>query len=215
MVSFFAPSHTPLMCLPPSLPLHRQVLGNAKGVVAVVLSLLYFRNPINFYSIFGYAVTVCGVVLYSQVRRRWAPLPIVVLRRRGVLFCRPWCGMSCSAHASSRPVLPPVSLDASAHQVAARKASLCCAVHAHSCPVPPAAPPPPPFHTHTHPLAQAKKAAKKAQLLQKMASGDPSVVPEAELLLATQQEAGSSGKGEQGAPDTAALLRAAEKLGTK
>lgn len=44
-----------------------QVLGNAKGVVAVVLSLLYFRNPVNFYSVFGYAVTVTGVVMYSQV----------------------------------------------------------------------------------------------------------------------------------------------------
>ncbi|PSC75246.1 putative sugar phosphate phosphate translocator [Micractinium conductrix] len=118
LTNFLVTKHTSALTL--------QVLGNAKGVVAVVLSLLYFRNPINFYSIFGYAVTVCGVVLYSQ----------------------------------------------------------------------------------------AKKAAKKAQLLQKMASGDPSVVPEAELLLATQQEAGSSGKGEQGAPDTAALLRAAEKLGT-
>ena len=43
------------------------MLGNAKGVVAVVLSLLYFRNPVNFYSVFGYAVTVTGVVMYSQV----------------------------------------------------------------------------------------------------------------------------------------------------
>jgi len=43
------------------------VLGNAKGVVAVVLSLIYFRNPVNFYSVFGYGVTVTGVVMYSQV----------------------------------------------------------------------------------------------------------------------------------------------------
>lgn len=45
-----------------------QVLGNAKGVVAVVLSLIYFRNPVTFYSVFGYAITVTGVVMYSQVR---------------------------------------------------------------------------------------------------------------------------------------------------
>jgi hypothetical protein len=44
-----------------------QVLGNAKGVVAVVFSLLYFRNPVNFYSVFGYSITVTGVVMYSQV----------------------------------------------------------------------------------------------------------------------------------------------------
>jgi hypothetical protein len=44
-----------------------QVLGNAKGVVAVVVSLLYFRNPVNFYSVFGYSITVTGVVMYSQV----------------------------------------------------------------------------------------------------------------------------------------------------
>ncbi len=45
-----------------------QVLGNAKGVVAVIVSVLYFRNPVNTYSILGYAITVAGVVLYSQVR---------------------------------------------------------------------------------------------------------------------------------------------------
>ena len=47
-----------------------QVLGNAKGVVAVIVSVLYFRNPVNVYSVFGYFITVCGVVLYSQVRRQ-------------------------------------------------------------------------------------------------------------------------------------------------
>ena len=44
-----------------------QVLGNAKGVVAVVLSLAYFRNPVTFTSLLGYAITVTGVVLYGQV----------------------------------------------------------------------------------------------------------------------------------------------------
>jgi len=44
------------------------VLGNAKGVVAVIISLLYFKNPATFSSLFGYGVTVTGVVLYSQVR---------------------------------------------------------------------------------------------------------------------------------------------------
>ena len=46
-----------------------QVLGNAKGVVAVIISVLYFRNPVNFYSVFGYLITVSGVVLYSQAKK--------------------------------------------------------------------------------------------------------------------------------------------------
>jgi drug/metabolite transporter (DMT)-like permease len=46
-----------------------QVLGNAKGVVAVVISVLCFRNPVTIYSMLGYAITVFGVVLYSQAKR--------------------------------------------------------------------------------------------------------------------------------------------------
>ena len=45
----------------------RQVLGNVKGVVAVVVSVLWFRNPISLYGMLGYGVTVCGVIAYSQV----------------------------------------------------------------------------------------------------------------------------------------------------
>ncbi|EFN57667.1 hypothetical protein CHLNCDRAFT_20807 [Chlorella variabilis] len=64
LTNFLVTKHTSALTL--------QVLGNAKGVVAVVLSLLYFRNPVNFYSVFGYTVTMTGVVMYSQVRRRCA-----------------------------------------------------------------------------------------------------------------------------------------------
>ena len=46
-----------------------QVLGNAKGVVAVVISVLCFKNPVTFYSMLGYAITVGGVVLYSQAKK--------------------------------------------------------------------------------------------------------------------------------------------------
>lgn len=54
---------------PPPLPPSPspQVLGNAKGVVAVIISLLYFRNPVNVATVCGYCMTVTGVVLYSQV----------------------------------------------------------------------------------------------------------------------------------------------------
>ena len=46
---------------------HLQVLGNVKGVVAVVASILWFRNPVNVASMMGYGITVAGVVAYSQV----------------------------------------------------------------------------------------------------------------------------------------------------
>ncbi|KAL4425928.1 hypothetical protein ABPG75_009944 [Micractinium tetrahymenae] len=61
LTNFLVTKHTSALTL--------QVLGNAKGVVAVVLSLLYFRNPVNFYSVFGYGVTVTGVVMYSQAKK--------------------------------------------------------------------------------------------------------------------------------------------------
>jgi hypothetical protein len=46
-----------------------QVLGNAKGVVAVIVSVMYFRNPVTVYSLLGYGITVTGVVLYSQAKK--------------------------------------------------------------------------------------------------------------------------------------------------
>jgi drug/metabolite transporter (DMT)-like permease len=61
LTNFLVTKHTSALTL--------QVLGNAKGVVAVVVSLLYFRNPVNFYSVFGYAITVTGVVMYSQAKK--------------------------------------------------------------------------------------------------------------------------------------------------
>lgn len=55
-----------------------QVLGNAKGAVAVVISILIFRNPVTFIGIAGYTMTVMGVVAYGESKRRqkW---PIAVL----------------------------------------------------------------------------------------------------------------------------------------
>lgn len=44
-----------------------QVLGNAKGIVAAGISILIFRNPITSQGALGYAVTLLGVALYSQV----------------------------------------------------------------------------------------------------------------------------------------------------
>lgn len=48
-----------------------QVLGNAKGAVAVVISILIFRNPVTVIGMGGYAVTVMGVVAYGETKRRF------------------------------------------------------------------------------------------------------------------------------------------------
>lgn len=47
-----------------------QVLGNAKGAVAVVVSILIFRNPVSVTGMLGYALTVFGVILYSEAKKR-------------------------------------------------------------------------------------------------------------------------------------------------
>jgi len=49
-----------------------QVLGNAKGAVAVVVSILIFKNPISVMGMFGYALTVSGVILYSEAKKRYS-----------------------------------------------------------------------------------------------------------------------------------------------
>ena len=46
-----------------------QVLGNGKGVAAVVVSVMVFRNPVTFASIIGYLITVSGVMLYMFAKR--------------------------------------------------------------------------------------------------------------------------------------------------
>lgn len=48
-----------------------QVLGNAKGAVAVVISILLFRNPVTVMGIGGYSITVLGVVAYGETKRRF------------------------------------------------------------------------------------------------------------------------------------------------
>ncbi|TVU18114.1 hypothetical protein EJB05_34187, partial [Eragrostis curvula] len=51
-------------------PLTLQVLGNAKGAVAVVVSILIFRNPVTVVGMLGYGITVAGVVLYGEAKKR-------------------------------------------------------------------------------------------------------------------------------------------------
>lgn len=47
-----------------------QVLGNAKGVVCTIVSVMLFRNPMTFRGVLGYTITMIGVWLYSSSKRR-------------------------------------------------------------------------------------------------------------------------------------------------
>ncbi|XAR65890.1 hypothetical protein NMG60_11011884 [Bertholletia excelsa] len=62
LTNFLVTKHTSALTL--------QVLGNAKGAVAVVVSILIFRNPVSVTGMLGYSLTVIGVVLYSEVKKR-------------------------------------------------------------------------------------------------------------------------------------------------
>ncbi|KAL1152961.1 hypothetical protein V6Z11_A09G144400 [Gossypium hirsutum] len=61
--NFLVTKHTSALTL--------QVLGNAKGAVAVVISILLFRNPVTVVGIGGYTITVLGVVAYGEAKRRF------------------------------------------------------------------------------------------------------------------------------------------------
>ena len=45
-------------------------MGNATGAVAVVISIMIFRNPVSVIGMLGYVLTVTGVVLYSEAKKR-------------------------------------------------------------------------------------------------------------------------------------------------
>ncbi|XP_035544934.1 UDP-URONIC ACID TRANSPORTER 1 [Juglans regia] len=61
--NFLVTKHTSALTL--------QVLGNAKGAVAVVISILLFRNPVTAVGIGGYTITVLGVIAYGEAKRRF------------------------------------------------------------------------------------------------------------------------------------------------
>lgn len=62
LTNFLVTKHTSALTL--------QVLGNAKGAVAVVISIMIFRNPVSFTGMAGYTLTIIGVVLYSESKKR-------------------------------------------------------------------------------------------------------------------------------------------------
>ncbi|KAG6436570.1 hypothetical protein SASPL_101471 [Salvia splendens] len=61
LTNFLVTKHTSALTL--------QVLGNAKGAVAVVVSILIFKNPVSITGMLGYSLTVLGVVLYSEAKK--------------------------------------------------------------------------------------------------------------------------------------------------
>ncbi|XP_074290210.1 putative sugar phosphate/phosphate translocator At5g05820 [Silene latifolia] len=62
LTNFLVTIHTSALTL--------QVLGNAKGAVAVVVSILIFRNPVSVTGMLGYCLTITGVILYSEAKKR-------------------------------------------------------------------------------------------------------------------------------------------------
>ncbi|KAM2983835.1 hypothetical protein FF2_009709 [Malus domestica] len=64
LTNFLVTKHTSALTL--------QVLGNAKGAVAVVVSVLIFKNPVSFMGMAGYALTVLGVIVYSEAKKRYS-----------------------------------------------------------------------------------------------------------------------------------------------
>ena len=63
LLNFLVTKHTSALTI--------QVLGNFKGVVAVMVSLLLFRNPVTVTGMVGYALSVMGVIAYSE-SKKWA-----------------------------------------------------------------------------------------------------------------------------------------------
>lgn len=65
LANFLVTRHTSALTL--------QVLGNAKGVIAAGVSVLLFKNQLTSLGVLGYAITVCGVFAYSEVRLNVIP----------------------------------------------------------------------------------------------------------------------------------------------
>ncbi|KAI4303477.1 hypothetical protein MLD38_039100 [Melastoma candidum] len=62
LTNFLVTKHTSALTL--------QVLGNAKSVVAAAVSVMIFRNPVTAMGMTGFGVTIMGVVLYSEAKKR-------------------------------------------------------------------------------------------------------------------------------------------------
>ena len=73
MLAFFV-NLTNLLVTKLAGPLTLQVIGNAKGVVCAIVSVIVFRNPVTAQGILGYVITVFGTILYSESKKRFEGL---------------------------------------------------------------------------------------------------------------------------------------------
>ncbi|XP_002988030.2 probable sugar phosphate/phosphate translocator At3g11320 isoform X1 [Selaginella moellendorffii] len=62
LFNFLVTKHTSALTL--------QVLGNAKAAVAAAISVLIFRNPVTVTGLTGFTITILGVILYSEAKKR-------------------------------------------------------------------------------------------------------------------------------------------------
>ncbi|KAB2088753.1 hypothetical protein ES319_A03G019700v1 [Gossypium barbadense] len=62
LTNFLVTKHTSALTL--------QVLGNAKAALAAFVSVMVFRNPVTMTGVTGFAVTIMGIVLYSEAKKR-------------------------------------------------------------------------------------------------------------------------------------------------
>eukprot|EP01018_Ginkgo_biloba_P016887 Gb_35646 [translate_table: standard] len=63
LTNFLVTKHTSALTL--------QVLGNAKAAVAAVISVLIFKNPVTVMGMTGFVITIMGVILYSEAKKRF------------------------------------------------------------------------------------------------------------------------------------------------
>ena len=82
-----------------------QVLGNAKGVVAAIVSVALFKNPVSFVGCAGYLLTVAGVVGYSQVMQAFCcSSDLHLCTRTALMACQqpPWV---TAGNSGPRPIV--------------------------------------------------------------------------------------------------------------
>ncbi|KAK8963217.1 putative sugar phosphate/phosphate translocator [Platanthera guangdongensis] len=62
LTNFLVTKHTSALTL--------QVLGNAKAAIAAIVSVFIFQNPVTVMGMTGFGITIFGVVLYSEAKKR-------------------------------------------------------------------------------------------------------------------------------------------------
>jgi hypothetical protein len=98
-----------------------QVLGNAKGVIAAVVSVMVFANPVTWRGVVGYAVTIFGVLLYSEVSSNVCAGNICCQQVVRLLStCHSLSLLMCAPSKHAHPLAPPPTAVQEEVQVQAR-----------------------------------------------------------------------------------------------